>query len=187
MKLTLTISAYVRSGSIRSRFLGNDSVLLIRKCSQECRGPKEEGEEPNKGMISHGVPYTMWSSAGFRRRDYTRIYITLRERRWAFVLPPQTLVTEYSVFWREGNKALSYFWIFPWSSLVFKSQPQKFHVLAVNNKAHGSQMMGWKMWEDRSHESELGTNQVLLLGVFNFQKIIWFPGDLEVEVGQIKL
>ena len=87
MKLTLTISVYVRSGSIRSRFLGNDSVLLIRKCSQECRGPKEEGEEPNKGMISHEVLCAMWSPAGFRRRDHTRICITLRERRWAFVLP----------------------------------------------------------------------------------------------------
>ena len=41
--------------------------------------------------------------------------------------------------------------------------------------------------ENRSCEFELGTNQVLLLGVFNFQKIIWFPGDLEVEVGHIKL
>ena len=180
MKLTLTISAYVRSGSIRNGLLGNDSVLLIRKCSQERRGSKEEGEEPNKGMISHEVPCAMWSPAGFRRRDYTRICITLRERRWAFVLPSQTLVTEYS-------EALSYFWIFPWSSLVPKSQPQKFHVLAVNNKTHGSQVMGSKMWENRSRESELGTNQVLLLGVFNFQKIVWFPGDLEVEVGQIKL
>ena len=149
MKLTLTISVYVRSGSIRSRFLGNDSVLLIRKCSQECRGPKEEGEEPNKVMISHEGPRAMWSPAGFRRRrDYTRICITLRERRWAFVLPPQTLVTDYSEFWGEGNKHLSYFLIsyFPWSSLVPKSQPQKFNVLAVDNKAHGSQVMGSKMW-----------------------------------------
>lgn len=65
-----------------------------------------------------------------------------------FVLPPQTLVTDYSEFWGEGNKRLSYFLIsyFPWSSLVPKSQPQKFNVLAVNNKAYGSQVMGSKMW-----------------------------------------
>lgn len=102
MKLTLTISVYVRSGSIRSRFLGNDSVLPIRKCSQECRGPKEEGEEPNKVWF-HMKSYVQCDHLQGSEEEITPEFVSLWGKGDGLLYSPTDL--GYGILWvlRRGQ------------------------------------------------------------------------------------